>query len=140
MVRRYLFVLGALLLIAGCTTSTVESRRNERLAAYQALPAGQKAMVDQGQIQVGMNKDAVYIAWGPPAETTSAGDQNGATETWLYYGSYLQETRYWNYREVRRGGIAYLERYYDPRDYVRAEITFSSGVVKSWRTLPRPPG
>ncbi|MEW6305268.1 MAG: hypothetical protein AB1705_17465 [Verrucomicrobiota bacterium] len=129
-------------LLAGCATSTIESRRAEKSAAYAALPADQKAMVDQGQIQVGMSQDAVYIAWGQPAQTLTAQNEQGTLMTWLYHGSVMEETRYWSYREVSRGGRLFLERYldhdYNPRDYVRAEIVFKEGRVKEWRTLPQP--
>ena len=143
-VRAPLFFL--LLLLVGCATkSTVEMRRQERLSAYDALPADQKATVDAGQIRVGMSADAVYIAWGKPSEILESEDpQQGHLTFWRYYGSTLQETRYWAYREAghgRRGGV-YLERYltsdYSPRDYVRSEIVLKDGKVISWRTLPKP--
>ena len=80
-----------------------------------------------------------------PAQVLESEDpQRGHITTWQFSGSWMQESRYWAYRETRRGGDdLYLERYlvsdYQPRDYVRAEITFQNGRVLSWRTLPRPP-
>jgi hypothetical protein len=135
-----------LLILAGCAThSTIETRRQERLSAYDALPADQKAMVDAGQIRVGMPSDAVYIAWGQPSEILESEDpQQGHLVFWRYFGSWLQENRYWAYREVDRGprGGIYVERYltsdYSPRDYVRSEIVLKEGKVLSWRTLPKP--
>ena len=134
-----------LLLAAGCATpSTVETRRQEKTAAYQNLPADQKVMVDTGQIRVGMNSDAVYIAWGKPSEILESEDTGGRLTTWHYYGAWMQESRHWAYREVNRGGQQdiFLERHlvtdFQPRDYVRSEIIFQNGQVKSWRTLPRP--
>ena len=137
-----LFLVGGALL-AGCATSTVESRKKERPAAYAALSPEEKELVDKGQIQVGMNQDAVIIAWGQPADILqSQTGNNGVQFTWLYYGTTMQETRYWTFREVPSKGHVFLERYldrdYDPRDYVRAEIVFVDGKVASWRTLPRP--
>lgn len=128
----------------GCAApSTIESRRGEKSAAYENLPPDQKALVDAGQIKTGMSADAVYIAWGPPAEVLESEDPQGHITSWRYYGSWMQESRYWAYRETRRGGDdLYLERYlvsdYQPRDYVRAEINFKDGKVLSWRTLPKP--
>ena len=142
-VRAPLFIL--FLLLAGCATkSTIESRRLERASAYEALPPDQKAMVDAGQIRIGMSSDAVYIAWGKPNEILESEDpQQGHLTFWRYYGSWLQENRYWAYREVGHGPRgAYLERYltsdYSPRDYVRSEIVLKDGKVISWRTLPKP--
>jgi outer membrane protein assembly factor BamE (lipoprotein component of BamABCDE complex) len=134
----------ALLGAAGCASrSTIQTRRTERLGAYEALSPEDKALVDAGQIKTGMSADAVYIAWGPPAQVLESEDQNGHVTTWQYTGSWMQESRYWAYRETRRGGRdLFLERYlvsdYQPRDYVRAEINFKDGKVVSWRTLPRP--
>jgi hypothetical protein len=136
----FCFLLG--ILLAGCATSTIESRKQELPAAYAALSSELKQAVDQGQIKVGMNPDAVYLAWGAPAEILTSETESGLATTWLYYGTVMQETRYWTYREVSHNGTLFLERYlerdYNPRDYVRAEIVFVNGMVKSWRTLPRP--
>lgn len=129
-------------LLVGCASSTVVSRKKERAAAYGALAAEEKELVDQGQIKVGMTQDAVYIAWGPPAEILQSESASGRNTTWLYSGTWMQETRYWTFREVPRRGTVFLERYldrdYNPRDYVRAEIVFVDGKVARWQTLPRP--
>jgi outer membrane protein assembly factor BamE (lipoprotein component of BamABCDE complex) len=132
-------------LLAACAApSTIETRRAERSVAYEALAPEQKAMVDTGQVRIGMTSDAVYIAWGKPSEVLESEDPSGHFTTWRYYGSFMQENRYWAYREANgsRRGEVYLERYltsdYNSRDYVRSEIVFKDGKVLSWRTLPRP--
>jgi hypothetical protein len=61
--KRVTLLLLAAVLLSGCA-STIQDRRNERLAAYSQLPAETQTLVDTGQIKVGMPKDAVYIAWG----------------------------------------------------------------------------
>ena len=136
-------LLVALFLLTGCHSSTVESRREEKMATYAALSPEMKQLVDGGQIRVGMPADAVYIAWGAPSEILQSETAAGLVSTWLYHGTFMQEQRYWNYREARdREGIVFLERYletdYNPRSFVRAEIHFQNGIVKSWRTLPQP--
>jgi len=139
-------ILGLLTLFifAGCKTSTIESRRLEKISAYNQLSQEEKQLVDQGQIKIGMSADAVYIAWGPPAEVLQEETpQQGRLSVWRYYGTWMQENRYWAYRETKRpDNDLYLERYlisdYNPRDYVRAEIIVKEGKVASWRTLPRP--
>lgn len=131
--------LGLSLLLVGCaTTNTFENRRNERLSAYTALSPELKSAVDQGQIKVGMTEDAAYIAWGPPAEILKSANEQGETTRWLYYGSYMQEFRYWTGSRGRGFPSERLEHDYIPRDYVSAEIIFSNGVVKSWTMRPRP--
>ena len=120
--------------LAGCAThGTIQSREQERAAAYAALSPEMKTMVDQGRVKVGMSMDAVYIAWGKPEEVLQSGNAQGELTTWIYRGSFLEETRYWVGRRY-----PYLAHDYEPRSYVRAEIVFSNGVVQSWRTLPQP--
>lgn len=129
-------------LIAGCSTSTIETRKQERTGAYQALSPEQKQLVDQGDVRVGMSQDAVYIAWGPPSQVLEQEDANGHVVTWVYEGQWMEETRYWTYRELSRDGSRFLDRHlesdYTPRQYIRAEIDFQDGKVVRWRTLPRP--
>jgi hypothetical protein len=132
-VNRSLTVLVACLLLvfAGCASSSVQSRKHERAAVYAALPAESKVMVDQGQIAVGMSPDAVYIAWGAPAQILQQENQDGATTTWLYEGGWMEANRYWYRRSLLYD--------YQPRTYVRAEVIFVKNVVQEWRTLPQPP-
>ena len=141
-VVRLISVILAGLLFGGCASSTIETRKQERAAAYAALPSEIKGYVDRGQIKVGMNEDAVYIAWGAPSEILHNESADTAETIWLYYGGWMEETRYWTYREAGRGRDIYLERYlerdYQPRTYVAAEIVFVNGQVVRWRTLPKP--
>ncbi|HZQ47262.1 MAG TPA: hypothetical protein VFC07_09650 [Verrucomicrobiae bacterium] len=130
-VKFFVVVLFAGLLLAGCATpSTVVSRKQERSAAYAALPPEMKAAVDQGQLKAGMNMDAVYIAWGPPGQVLNGGNEGGETTTWIYYGGYVEEVRYWGHRSVHYD--------YDPRTYQRAQVVFVNGLVSQWQTFPPP--
>lgn len=138
----FAFALLTCALLTGCATSTIESRRLERLAAYEGLSPDLKTLVDKGQIKVGMSQDAVYISWGPPSDVLQSETAEGALTTWQFHGAWMQETRFWTYREVNKDNTTFLERYlerdYNPRDYVKAEIIFMNGAVKQWKTLPRP--
>ena len=64
---RIIFLSLSLFLI-GCATSTLEKRKAEKRVSYERLAPEFKAFVDEGQIQTGMTEDAVYMAWGKPAE------------------------------------------------------------------------
>lgn len=132
MVKNGSLLLLLTVLLAGCATSSIESRRRERATGYAALSPEFKALVDQGQIRRGMTPDAVYIAWGKPAQILQQEDQRGHVTFWLYHGGWMEENRYWT-RYSR-----YPVTDYEPRTYVSAEITFMDGVVASWRTLPKP--
>ena len=122
----------ASLLLTGCATSTIESRKRERTSGFAALSPEFKSLVSDGQIRRGMSEDAVYIAWGKPAQILQREDQSGLETIWVYLGGWMEETRYWYpYRRVP-------ETDYQPRTYVRAEIIFVNGAVSSWQTLPQP--
>lgn len=131
--------------LAGCATpSTVATRRTERTAAYSALPETERALVDQGQIRSGMGEDAVYIAWGRPAQVLKSGDASGERTTWLYHATATDSYHYWSYREqTRKDGSTFLDRSmqtdYNFRDYVSAELVFRDGKLDRWRMLPKPP-
>lgn len=134
-----------LLLLCGCA-STIEDRRKERLPAYSALPSDTQALVDTGRIKVGMPKDAVYIAWGKPAQILQGESDQGRVETWVYHGSTLRPYHYWAYHGLYGSHypsyyhpIPYLETDWYPQYYVSAEVQFENDRVKHWRSLPSPP-
>jgi hypothetical protein len=137
-----LAILLSLFAANGCAKSTIESRKEELAGAYHRLPPEMQALVDQGRIRTGMTTEAVYMAWGSPEEVLESETEQGHLVTWIYHGHWVEETRFWTYREVARRDGIFLERHlesdYFPRAYIRAEIVFENGVVKQWRTLPRP--
>ncbi len=95
------------------------------------------------KIQVGNGEDAVYLAWGKPAQVLNRGDASGESTLWLYSGSTTDEYINWNYVEVRGpGGNRYLDRVvtrdYAFRDYVSARLIFREGRVTEWEMLPAP--
>lgn len=129
-------------LLAGCATSTIESRKQERYGAYSELTSEQRAAVDAGRIGVGMPMDAVYIAWGKPQQVVSGEGPAGAFTSWLYHGTFLHGVTYWAYqpyygRRYHHYGPT-LRQDYVPVDYVSGEVVFDKGLVKQWRTLPAP--
>lgn len=71
------------LLVAGC--SSVESRIKRNPASFANLSSDQQALVLQGQISEGMGKEAVYLAWGRPAETAFGSVKGKRFEEWRYF-------------------------------------------------------
>lgn len=142
--RIALLVIVASLGLTGCTTTSISSRKQERLGSYNALTPEHRLAVDLGQIKVGMSEDAVYIAWGRPSQIVHGESSAGRTTTWLYAGTYFEEYRGWSFYGHHHGyrGRYYTAPYmtydYVPRNYVRAEVKFEGGVVKEWRSLPGP--
>jgi hypothetical protein len=142
-VKRFVFFLVLALITGGCATSTVEKRKAERASAYEELSPAMRALIDQGQIKVGMPMVGVYIVWGKPSQVATGELSNGKpTTTWLYTGTTWREHRYWNYRYYgNRYGYpeAYLDYDYLPSSYVAAEVLFEDGLVRSWRNISQPP-
>lgn len=146
--KKVLLLLVAGALLSGCA-STIEDRRKERLAAYAALPGEQQSLVDTGRIKVGMPKDAVYIAWGKPDRVIQGESSQGATESWVYYGSYLAPYRYWNYggyyapyhyrHYYYHSPMPYMDIDWYPEYYVSGEVHFQNDRVAHWRAHPGPP-
>ena len=134
--------LAVAVLVSGCATSTIESRKQERITVYSGLTYEQKAIVNSGQIKIGMPMDAVYIAWGSPSQIIAGENAQGSTLTWLYFGTFFEEHRFWSHRGYFHGDRYYSSPYlaydYQPRGYVRAEVKFEANVVKEWRSLPQP--
>ncbi|HEX3798184.1 MAG TPA: hypothetical protein VH413_05730 [Verrucomicrobiae bacterium] len=123
----------ASLFAAGCATqNTIAARKQARPAAYDALTPEMRAAVDAGQVKVGMSMDGVMIAWGKPSQVLSGGNSAGESVTWIYQGSYIQDTRSW--------GRFRMYDSYTPITYVRAQVVFVNGVAKDWQQFPAPSG
>jgi hypothetical protein len=77
--------------LCGCATSTIQSRKQERSAAYTSLSLEFRDAVDKGEIRIGMGMDAVYVAWGKPSQVMTGEAEGGPTTTWIYYGTQIAE-------------------------------------------------
>ena len=145
-ISRFLLPLLAAVLLAGCATpqQKIEKRKQEKYSAYASLSPEQKAAVDKGEIVRDMPMDAVFMAWGKPNQVLTSGSEAGTFVTWVYMNVYLQSYLVgggwgysgWCYGPYGYYGGPYIDYY--PVNYVSAEVIFQNGLVKSWRTLPRP--
>ena len=87
---RFLFAAVLLFTFAGC--STFQNRAKQKAAVFNTLDTATQARLESGEIRVGDNMDAVYIALGFPDEKrvqTTAKEQN---TVWIY-NRYWQEYR-----------------------------------------------
>jgi hypothetical protein len=85
--KKPLFALSVALMLASCVPSTPQTRIAHNPQLFSALSEKQKPLVECGQIDRGMTRDAVFLAWGP-ASRIFQGSKNGkATERWDYAGS-----------------------------------------------------
>lgn len=126
----------------GCATNHIEKRRVERLDAYTALSSEMRSYVDQGKIKVGMNRDAVYIAWGKPDDITYSENQEGSIEIWYYYSTYMQPHQYWSYRSTwvddHEEIYPYMQTDYTSERFLRGKLKFKDDILIEWNTHPRP--
>jgi hypothetical protein len=73
----------ALLALVGCgTMSTIDSRSQERAAAYASASPREKNLMQRGLIAAGFTPDMVYIAIDKPDVTDKSPD--GHSERWIY--------------------------------------------------------
>lgn len=135
MKQAWLYVPAILLLLAvGC--STTQSRSKEKQASFDKLTPKQKSDVLDGMVSVGMDTDAVFIAFGPPDRKS----KEGKFERWIYTKPEFYDIPHWRYRCVQRagGGISTIPEY-DPlqmkREVDSLEVFFKNGKVMDWKKL-----
>lgn len=69
---------------SSCASNTTQTRIQKNPALFANLPANQKQLAQQGRMQKGMTKDAVFFAWGKPDGVTSGNRNNKDFERWVY--------------------------------------------------------
>jgi len=84
MVGKIGLVLGCLccLFLAAC--STIDSRIQEKAAVFSTLSPRDQALVKLGTIREGLPQEAVYIAWGAPAQFRSGSRNGHPYDAWVY--------------------------------------------------------
>ncbi len=115
----------------------MDARRKEQTAAYAALSARERDLVQQGRLERGMTTNAVYIAWGKPSAVMPRPHELGAESdlTWLYYGHEPVLVPRWTYLPDAYGywTLQYSPAHYS-KPYVKAEVRFKQGRVWDWKT------
>ncbi len=150
-----LTALGALL-VAGCATT--EYRISQYPALYQTLSPRDQGLVREGRIREGMSQDAVFLAWGSPAERLSGRSRGRQIETWVFtttrtaysphFGFGLGFGSYGGGYYRHRGGyryhhFGYYDPFYDPFFYSRFEtvevpsriVSFQNGRVVGYQFM-----
>ena len=74
--------LSPCLLMQGC--STPNEWPSTKSAALSGLSTADRQLVGRGDIHNGLSKDAVYVAWGHPSQTTVNQTARGPQECWTY--------------------------------------------------------
>lgn len=133
--------LGLLLLCSAC--STVQSRVDRNPEWFAALPAEEQALVLQGQVEEGMSKQAVFLAWGAPDREIVRSREGRQVDIWIYLlrrttavPAFSYGIRYGGYRGGWGGGVALDVPIYDPVYITEEEpvrsVEFERGRVVAW--------
>lgn len=136
----------ALALLASCTSPIVKRiERNPEI--YNSLSTRHKELVQQGRVEEGMSKQAVFIAWGRPDRASKGSKSGKSYEKWSYTGYDAAYTRGWGYGGYPGGywGRGYGRScyydhafFYEPMTtyvpYEAARVEFLSGRVSAWST------
>lgn len=130
-------ILAVALSLAACAP-TRQQRIAADPAAFNALPATQQVLVEQGRLALGMSKEAVRLALGEPATVMAGQGRSGREiELWVFQGRrqvYVHPTGlglgydyYFRHGTwaAARGGVAHVP-------YVRTTVEFTDGEVSSW--------
>jgi len=71
------------LFMASCTSPIVK-RIEHNQDLYNALSSRHKDLVQRGEIEEGMSKQAVYIAWGRPNRVSKGTEKGKTFERWSF--------------------------------------------------------
>ncbi|HKS03952.1 MAG TPA: hypothetical protein VJR49_01235 [Chthoniobacterales bacterium] len=133
-------VLAATSMVILASCSTPQTRISDHPDLYQSLSQRDRALVNQGNIRVGMSRTAVWLAWGSPDRKIVGNMGGGSTETWLYiyYATYYPPYGPWGY---------FGDPFYDPFyysyipsiPYPNKVVTFARGRVVSFQYVASQP-
>lgn len=101
-------LLTAVFLTAGCESTGVTTRIQEKSAVFNALTPAQQQSLQDGMISVGDTPDMAYIALGKPSKTEIKDTAGGKVEMWTYskyYPSGKMETALTEYSRARNPNL-----------------------------------
>ncbi|HEY8995932.1 MAG TPA: hypothetical protein VIM71_14805 [Lacunisphaera sp.] len=79
--------LSGILLLAGCATSTPQSRISEHRELYRSFPSEVQRKVSAGKVDVGFTEEMVQLALGEPQRRVTRQTESGTDEVWIYASS-----------------------------------------------------
>ena len=131
-----LLLCAAALVLASCGGS-IEYRVSRYPEKFARLSPEHQELVRQGRIKEGMNKDAVYLAWGTPGSVRMGSEGGKPFELWRFVGHYPVWTDTFYYGS---GYGPYGRRYYYSEigpsinfvPYNAAEVVFKDERVSRW--------
>ena len=132
----------AMLMLASCV-SPIAKRIERNPDIYNNLSARHKTMVTQGQIEEGMSKQAVFIAWGRPDRAAKGSRSGRSFEQWSYVAyetvpamSVGPGFGYWGGYGAHRFSydpVFFYEPAFTYLPYESARVEFSNAKVTAWK-------
>jgi len=83
--------LATLLLMAGCESTGVSARIQEKSAVYAALSTEQQHAIKTGAVDIGFTADMVYLSLGKPSKIEIKESADGPVTVWTYTRFYPTE-------------------------------------------------
>lgn len=78
-------LVSALLLAAGCVTSTPQTRISKHREAFRGFPSEVQRKISAGIVDVGFTPEMVRLALGEPNREFSRQTESGSAEVWVYH-------------------------------------------------------
>jgi len=78
-------LVSALLLAAGCATSTPQTRISKNREAFRQYPSNVQRMISAGMVDVGFTPEMVRLALGAPSREFRRQTENESSEVWVYH-------------------------------------------------------
>ena len=78
-----LLIIGVISL-SNCASDSRQKRIAKNPEIFGQLSQDHQSLVQQGQISQGMNKKAVYLAWGDPSRSSKGAAAGAQFEKWYY--------------------------------------------------------
>jgi len=79
-----MFALAVTAILNSCAPNTPASRIAQNPVIFDKLSENDKQLAQIGQIQKGMHRDGVLLAWGKPDTMTSGSKKGKSFEKWIY--------------------------------------------------------
>ena len=150
-ILRFFTGLAAVVLFSQCAVGP-QSRIERNPQMFNQLSSRERELVTSGVIREGMNRDAVFLAWGRPDQVSVGTSRGKEIESWTYLGerpvrSYNMNMGFgfggWGYGGCGPygwgGGYPYMgggpSVMYVP--YTAGVVEFTRGRVTHWSASPR---
>ena len=119
--------------LSNCATNTRQNRIAKNQDIFTQLTRDHQVLVQQGQIKKGMDKKAVYLAWGDPSRSSKGSDNGTSFEKWYYYlySPTYSGSFYGGYGHRGHYGTS-IARSNDYISELESKVEFRKGRVYKW--------